>query len=267
LKKSNHRPIAFVLASTNHGTMLVNRNDYVVHGDGASGFGVGWQIFQNSSFDQLEIDFALHLLELRRQQYGDGVVAIDCGANIGAHTIEWAQFMTEWGSVIAFEAQERIFYALAGNIILNNCFNARAIWAAIGSSNGQIGVPVPNYLIPSSFGSLEIIETKKTEFIGQHINYANLQQTPMISIDKMNLDRVDLIKIDVEGMEMEALNGAKDTIRTTKPHLIIEKIKSNETDINYFLTSLGYKTFELGINILAIHESDPISNQINIEKR
>ena len=32
----------------------------------------------------------IHLLELRRQYHGDGVVAIDCGANIGALTIEWA---------------------------------------------------------------------------------------------------------------------------------------------------------------------------------
>ena len=128
------------------------------------------------------------------------------------------------GDVIAFEAQERLFYALAGNIIINNCFNARAIWAAVGSSNGQIGVPVPDYLTPSSFGSLEIIETKNNEFIGQQINYKNLQQTQMISIDEMRLTRVDLIKIDIEEMEMEALHGAKDTIRKNKPHLIIEKL-------------------------------------------
>jgi FkbM family methyltransferase len=51
-------------------------------------------------------------------------VAIDCGANIGTHTIEWAKKMTGWGAVIGIEAQERIFYALAGNIAINNCFNA-----------------------------------------------------------------------------------------------------------------------------------------------
>ena len=99
-------------------------------------------------------------------------------------------------------------------------------------------------IILISIPKKQIIETKKTEFIGQHINYANLQQTPMISIDKMNLDRVDLIKIDVEGMEMEALNGAKDTIRTAKPHLIIEKIKSlvlcQVSSIPYKLTIFEY---------------------------
>ena len=266
MKKTNSRPIAFVLVSTNHGTMLVNRQDYRLSEDGLSGYGVGFQILQTSSFDQPEIDFALHLLQSRKEQHGSGVVAIDCGANIGVHTVEWAQYMSGWGEVIAFEAQERVFYALAGNIIMNNCFNAKAIWAAVGASNGQIGVPVPDYLSPSSFGSLEIIETKNNEFIGQQINYKNLQQTQMMSIDEMKLTRVDLIKIDIEGMEIQALNGAKDTIRTAKPHLIIEKIKSNESEINEFLTNYGYKIFPLGMNILGLHESEPLSSQIAIEK-
>jgi FkbM family methyltransferase len=264
MKKTNHRPVAFVLVSTNHGTMLVNRHDYRLVDN--SGYGVGFQLLQTSSFDQPEIDIVLQLLQKRKEQFGDGVVAIDCGANIGVHTIEWAQLMSGWGDVIAFEAQERVFYALAGNIIINNCFNARAIWAAVGSSNGQIGVPVPDYLSPSSFGSLEIIETKNNEFIGQQINYKNLQQTQMISIDEMKLTRVDLIKIDIEGMEIEALNGAKDTIGRTKPHLIIEKIKSNEFEINTFLKNHGYKIFPLGLNVLGVHESEPLSSQIITEE-
>ena len=98
----------------------------------------------------------MQLLKTRRQNFGDGVFAIDCGANIGVHTIEWAQLMYGWGEVISFEAQERIFYALAGNITLNNCFNARAIWAAVGAESGFINVPMPDYFVPSSFGSLEI---------------------------------------------------------------------------------------------------------------
>jgi FkbM family methyltransferase len=263
MRKSNHRPIAFVLASTNHGTMLVNRHDYK-HVEEVM-IGVGAQILETSSFDQPEIDFALRLLKLRQQSYGDGVMAIDLGANIGVHTIEWAQFMTGWGDVIAVEAQERIFYALAGNIALNNCFNARAVWAAAGAANGHIGVPVPNYFSPSSFGSLEIRETKNNEFIGQQINYNNLQYTQMISIDEMKLNRVDLIKIDIEGMEVDALNGAKETIKRAKPNLIIERVKSNESEINEFLNNYGYKTFPLGFNLLAIHETDPLSSQIDIE--
>jgi len=255
--QNNMRPIAFILASTNHGSMLVNRFDYRLTNNG--GYGLGFQILNSSSFDQSEIDFVLHLLLIRKHNFGDGVVAIDCGANVGVHTIEWAKLMHGWGKVIAVEAQERIFYALCGNITLNNCFNARAVWAAIGEKEGTIQVPVPDYFKPSSFGSLEIRKTESTEFIGQEIDYSDkgTQTIRMISIDSMALQRADLIKIDIEGMEMEALNGAVQTIQKYKPQLIIEKIKTNEKELNDFLLSFGYKIFPLGINLLAIHESDP----------
>ena len=83
----------------------------------------------------------MQLLTQRRQHFGDGVVVVDCGANIGVHTVAWAKGMTGWGQVLAIEAQERIFYALAGNITINNCFNARAFNAAVGAADGVLRVP------------------------------------------------------------------------------------------------------------------------------
>jgi FkbM family methyltransferase len=251
---SPKRPIAFVLASTHHGSMLVNRH----------GYGVGYQLLNTSAFDPNEVDVAKKLLLSRRQNFGDGVVALDCGANLGVHTLEWAKFMTGWGSVIAIEAQERIFYALAGNIALNNCFNARAIWSAVGEESGTIGVPVPDYFSPSSFGSLEIRKKDTTEFIGQQINYENTQPVTLITIDGMNFQRLDFVKIDIEGMEMEALRGAAESIRKFRPVLMIEKIKSSETEITGFLKDQGYQIFPLGINILAVHDSDPVSKHIQV---
>jgi FkbM family methyltransferase len=244
--------------------MLINRHDYRLVGEG--GYGVGYQLLNTSSFDQNEIDFALQLLNERKNVFGPGVVAIDCGANVGVHTIEWAQYMHGWGEVISFEAQERIFYALAGNITVNNCFNARALWAAVGAHRGEIRVPVPNYFIPSSFGSLEINKKDSTEYIGQAIDYSNekTQLTQMMSIDDLALSRLDFIKIDIEGMEMDALQGAQISIEKFKPQLIIEKIKSNEDEIRSFLTLRGYNIYPLGINLVAIHESDPTSKRIVI---
>ncbi|MBU2856905.1 FkbM family methyltransferase [Acidithiobacillus ferrooxidans] len=257
------RPIAFVTASTNHGTMIVNRNDYRIVPGGA--FGVGHQILTSSSFDQPEVDLVLQLLSARRTHHGDGVFAIDCGANIGAHTIEWAKLMYGWGSVVAFEAQERIFYALAGNIAINNCFNARAEWAAVGAGNGFIGVPSPDYNLPSSYGSLELKKSASNEFIGQEIDYSEEKaiRTRMVAIDQAISGRVDFIKIDVEGMEIDVLHGARETIIRNKPGMLIEKIKSEENELIGFVTGLGYKTFQFGINIIAIHESDPAISMIN----
>lgn len=113
------RPIAFVLASTNHGNMIVNRNDFAIKQDGGV-FGVGFQLLTASQFDLNEIKLALLILDLRRRHFGDGVVAIDGGANVGVHTIEWSRHMYGWGEVHSFEAQEAVYYALAGNIALNN---------------------------------------------------------------------------------------------------------------------------------------------------
>lgn len=260
----NLRPIAFVIASTNHGSMLVNRHDYRITSDNG-GYGVGFQLLNNSAFDPHEIDFAVQLLTTRKQNFGDGVVAIDCGANIGVHTIEWAQAMHNWGEVIAFEAQERIFYALAGNVALNNCFNARAIWAAVGACEGEIFVPRPNYFSPSSFGSLEIRKESNTEFIGQEIDYTeeNCIKTKMTSIDQLNLSRLDFIKIDIEGMEMEALVGAEKSIEVHRPQLMIEKIKSNEGEIRHFLEKFDYQIFPFGINLVAVHKDDPVCRQLS----
>lgn len=262
MHKNQNRPIAFILTSTNHGSLIVNRFDYKLVGDG--GYGVGFSLLNSSSFDQIEVDTALQLLGTRYQNFGKGVVAIDCGANIGVHTIEWAKYMHDWGNVIAFEPQERIYYALTGNITINNCFNARAIYAAVGNANGYINIPQPNYFTASSFGSLEMRPSDNNEFIGQKIDYSEngTQKVDLITLDSLNLNRIDLIKIDIEGMEMEALTGAKQSISLHKPILIIEKIKSDEQSLKNFVSELGYKIFYLGINIVAIHNSDPACNLI-----
>jgi len=252
------RPIAFVLTSTNHGSMLVNRFDYhLIQGRG--GYGVGYQILNTSAFDPGEIALAVQLLISRKKNFGDGVVAVDCGANIGVHTIEWAQAMYGWGEVLAFEAQERIYYALAGNIALNNCFNAKAILAAIGSKPGEILVPQPDYFSPSSSGSLEIRKTDSMEFIGQKIDYSEERcvKIEMKTIDQLGLKRLDFVKLDIEGMEIEALIGAEQSIRQFKPQLMIERIKSSEAEIRKFLEKFSYEIFEFGLNFLAIDTDDP----------
>jgi FkbM family methyltransferase len=146
------RKLAFVIAATDHGTMIVNRFDEVRLADN-SGFGVGFQLFDTASYDQSDVTMLLTVLDLRRRYHGDGVVAVDCGANIGVHTVEWAKHMASWGVVVAIEAQERIYYALAGNLAINNCFNARAIHAAVTSAPGTMKIPNPNYLAPASFGT------------------------------------------------------------------------------------------------------------------
>jgi len=258
------RKLAFVLASTNQGAMIVNRFDYRLVGPD-SGIGVGYQLLEQGAFDPVEVELAVQLLEARRRYHGDGAVAIDCGANIGAHTIEWAIAMTGWGSVIAIEAQERIYYALAGNIALNNCFNAIAMHGAVSSESGVMKIPCPNYLTASSFGSLELRQRENSEFIGQAIDYTDAKMVPVqkIALDTLQLDRVDLIKIDIEGMEMEALEGARQLIDKCHPILLIEQIKTRREQLRGWLQERGYSVVDAGINLLAVHKTDATLNELN----
>jgi FkbM family methyltransferase len=263
---SAQRKLAFVLASSNHGTLIVNRFDYRML-DSRRGYGVGFQILETAAFDPMEVKLAVDLLGSRRKHFGDGVVAIDCGANIGVHTIEWANAMTGWGSVLAIEAQERIYYALAGNIAINNCFNAVAVHGAVSSESGVLQIPTPDYCIPSSFGSLELRRHDGNEFIGQPIDYDNTVAVRKLTLDEFGLPRVDLIKLDVEGMELEALEGASRTVEASHPIMLIEKIKTDATQLRRWLEARGYEVIEAGINIVAVHANDKTLADIKPERR
>ncbi len=258
--------IAFCLVSSDHGPMLVNRFDYnhVFSGDY---YGVGAQIMETGAYDPRDVKSLRDLLLCRRDHFGDGVVALDCGANIGVHTVEWSKLMGGWGSVIAVEAQERVFYALAGNLTLQNCFNARAIWAAVSDTPGELSFPEPDYRAQGSFGSFELKARMGTEFIGQAIDYSKPTSTvKTITIDGLGLDRLDLLKIDVEGMEAEALQGAAETIARCKPILFVETIKSDKALITAALRNEGYVILPNGMNIIAVHKDDKTLENIGVVK-
>jgi FkbM family methyltransferase len=251
-------PIAFILASTFHGTMIVNRFDYRPVEPGRI-YGVGIQLLNNSTYQPDETALVTSLLSRRRRHFGDGVNVLDIGANIGAFTVAWARHMAGWGQVLAVEAQERIYYALAGNIAVNNCFNARAICAAVTSQCGAMRVPVPNYLVPGSFGSLELRRSEHNENIGQPVDYNEGQMVSVnaITVDSLDLPRLDLMKVDVERMELEVLEGAREAIEHYHPILVVENLKTDRAMLRNVLDSYGYKYFVSGMNFVAIHPSDP----------
>jgi FkbM family methyltransferase len=259
------RKIAFITAATDHGTFIVNRFDYNFY-DPKMGYGVGYELLDKSSREPAEISTLLRFLDLRRKYFGDGVFAIDCGANIGIHTVECAKHMTSWGSILAIEAQERIFYALAGNISINNCFNARALQAAVTTRSGKMRIPTPDYLTPASFGSLELIALGQTEFIGQEISYSenNLVEVQAVSLDSFGFKRLDLIKIDVEGMEFDVLEGASQCIANYHPIIVVEWFKSDKGKLKSWLERLRYVTIEDGLNFVAVHQSDNSLRHIKI---
>lgn len=250
------RKAAFVLAATDHGPLIVNRFDYKPLGEN-DGIGVGYNLLLQSSYDPHEVRVGAAMLDLARNFRGNGVVAVDCGANLGVMAVEWARAMTGWGRVLAFEAQERIFYALAGNLALNNCFNAQARHAAVGAHCGTMRVPVPDYLRPGSFGSLELKPGPDNEYIGQDVDYAATAEINCVTLDSLGLERLDLLKIDVERMEMDVLEGARDCIQRFRPMMIVESLKTDKGALQAWLEAAGYAIFAMDANFVAVHQTDP----------
>ena len=262
--------LPFVLAATDQGTMIVNRFDYnYLENDPEKPYGVGHQILEYGSYDPKEADLLKKIASLKFSYRGDDdrvVLVLDCGANIGVHTIALGKHMNGWGQVVGVEAQEQIYYALAGNIVLNNCLNAYAYNAAIHNVNGQIEVPVVDYEIPASFGSLELVKSDDSENIGQPLLFNKSRFVVAVTIDSFRYPYLDIIKLDVEGMELLALDGAKETLPRTKPVLLIENMKCGGHDsLVSYLSQYGYVCHKLHINTLAVHENDPIHLNNDLE--
>ncbi|NHV27997.1 FkbM family methyltransferase [Burkholderia sp. D-99] len=256
--------IAYILASTSHGMLIVNRNDEN-HNVEYGNYGVGWNILETGGFYTSDVELLTSILKLKKRK-ADGrrpVIAIDCGANIGVHTIEFARVLGEAGSVISIEAQRTVYYALCGNIAINNCFNVDAKNVAIGGENGLLRIPFVDYHKKSSFGSLELVRSSVNEDIGQRIDYDCGYDVPLITLDSLGQSNVDLIKIDVEGMEEAVIDGALETLNASRPIMFIEKIKSNSGRMYQTLVDLQYEIHDLGPNILAISSGDPISEDVH----
>lgn len=255
---------AFVLTATDYGPMLVNRFDYC--GGPGNIWGVGHELLNTSSYEADVIKILTELLNVRREFDGDGVVVMDCGANVGTFTLSLARHILGWGELLAIEAQERVFYALAGNIAINNLFNARALWTAVGEASGSIEIPRINYLEPASFGSLELMESMTNEDIGQTLNRSpgRGQVVAMTTIDELDLPRIDLIKIDVEGMELQVLRGGLQSLRRSRPMMLLEHCKTSLTDLTRFLTQENYEAIVVGRNLVAIHKDDPVASRVKV---
>lgn len=255
--------IAFVVASTDHGTLIINRNDENEN-EKYGRYGVGSQLFATGSFYPTDTDLLTSILRIRKRAFADRrpVVAVDCGANIGIHSLEFARELGAAGRVLAIEAQRAIFYAMCGNIAINNCFNVEARNIAVGSVDGFLRVPFVNYHVRSSFGSLELRDREGKEDIGQVVDYSSGYDVPLLKLDSLCKEQVDLVKIDVEGMEGEVIAGGIDLLKDSKPVLFVERIKGDFSPIELTLRSLGYEIVDLGPNILAVSNADPTKSDV-----
>jgi FkbM family methyltransferase len=230
----------FVVASVMGSAMIVNRLDYDPQKPHQ---GVGIELLEQGRRDPALTLLVYKLALARRGSRGDGVVIIDGGANIGSYTVEWARFMRGWGEVIAFEPQRWPFAALCGNLAINNCFNVTFRNAAIGERAAEAVVPYWRPDEPHNFGALAFGTAADSHLLCE-----------MVAIDDLTLPRLDILKLDVEGMEPQAIKGAFHTIHRLKPVIIAEAHICTPEAICGLLPD--YAIIGIGADVLCVHKDE-----------
>lgn len=135
---------------------------------------------------------------------------LDIGANFGAHTFAFARAVGPKGAVIAVEPQWALFAMLCGSSQLQGARNVRARWCAMGREASTVHIPTMDYTKGGNFGGLALRDVTEGESVA------------CVPLDAWNMDDVDFIKIDVEGMELDVLEGGRETIQRCRPVLSVE---------------------------------------------
>lgn len=205
------------LAAGRDGYFLYNRNDYYI----------GRSIEHYGEFSGIE-------MKLFRQLCAPGHTVIEVGANIGAHTVGIARQVGRSGRVLAFEPQRLPFQTLCANVALNSLDNVDCFWGAMGHQIGFLDVPDLNPRQLANFGALTLLGTQEG---GRRVPCHTLDQY-------IALSRVDLVKIDVEGMEIDVLRGGLLLLKQFKPVLYVENDRlDNSEDLIRFIASLNYRLY------------------------
>jgi FkbM family methyltransferase len=169
-----------------------------------------------------------------------GAVAIDIGASLGEWTVPLARAVGEGGLVLACEPAPGAAKALEATLGANALRQAEVVRCAVGDHDGRAEFSVP------------VITSARTDTGTARIGTAGpgheALSVQLSSLDSLaterSLDRVDLIKIDVEGHERQVLHGASATLARCHPALVIETGHEAEGDrraIHDRLRGLGYR--------------------------
>lgn len=180
------------LVNGRHGLFVANRHDTFV----------GQALIDYGEYGEIE-------WRLIRQICGKADNVIEVGANIGTHTVALAKHVAP-GRVLAVEPQPYIFQCLCANVALNSLQNVDTFNGGCSDEQGWLSLPTVDYSRPGNFGGIALGRDGEKKIPTRKLD------------DLADYRSVRLIKIDVEGMEIEVLRGAKGIIERMKPALYLE---------------------------------------------
>ena len=200
-----------------HGLFMYNRNDSYI----------GRSLDLYGQWCEAEI-------ELLGQFLRPGDVAVDVGANIGTHTVAFADLVGTTGRLHAFEPQRLLFQMLCGNVALNGLDNVVCHQRAVGDRHGEIAVPqLPPAATSFNFGAVPLgMQAPASE------------PATLMALDELALQSCRLIKVDAEDMEAQVLTGAARTIQACQPILYVENDRPGASKkLAPLLKQLGYHAY------------------------
>jgi FkbM family methyltransferase len=135
-------------------------------------------------------------------------IALDIGSHIGTHTVAMSKCVGKKGKVFAFEPNKIIYRELCYNLAANGCNNVYPMRLAVGKNKQPVEVIFSH---PNNEGGSYVVEAKD----GDNLAF----QFPL---DAFNFTNISFMKIDVENMEKDVLEGAELTILSSRPVILIE---------------------------------------------
>lgn len=171
---------------------------------------------------------------LVRRMINNGDLIIDVGANIGTYTSLFSELVGIDGRVIAFEPVPQTFAILAANSLGFKFNNVTLLNAALSDKKSYYGSRI---LVPESVSGIN-------NYCRAHLSTAagSSAMGTLITtfpLDVFDIDRkVSLVKIDVEGFELEVLRGMRRLIECHHPYLIVETKDSFVTEL---MVDMGYR--------------------------
>jgi len=206
-------------------------------------------------YERNELDYvAAHLKR--------GDICFDVGANQGIYSLLMGKVVGDSGHVFAFEPQLIQYKNLIQNLDLNNLENVTVVKAALGSCEGTATL----YHDENDGGAALKRPGNPT---------GSFEQVFVTTLDAFcnsrNFERIDFIKVDVEGAELEFLKGAENCIRTCRPYILMEigpeglaRFNAKPRDIFEFLARFGYKPFDLAPDISEISRAREIDTLTDV---
>lgn len=169
--------------------------------------------------------FDVGSLEKMKKYINPGAVVLDIGANIGNHSIFFAK-ECQAGKIYSFEPTRRTFEILERNIRINHLEEkVKAMNIALGDQQTKA----------------DVICVNKRNCGANKVNRNVNGSISMEALDNLAIkEKIEFIKIDVEGFEYEVLQGGVKTIDKNKPCIYIEIFDSNYDKVNSLLQSMNY---------------------------